>query len=217
MPTPAEGSLCWTCRTGMSLIAPPFCSSCGLPAAGTVGHEYQCHTCSRHPPRFEVARSVYRFQGPIREAIHSLKYEQALHLEPPLSELLHAGLQALYETDSIEGIVPVPLFRRRYRRRGYNQAQLLAEGLAQRSGLPVFSKILVRIRDTPSQVGLSLAQRRANMRGAFQCRSLPECLQGKRVLLVDDVMTTAATANACSRALRAAGVGRVAVLTLARG
>jgi len=132
-------------------------------------------------------------------------------MERPLGELLAA---ALPRDERIDAVVPVPLHWRRRWARGFNQSELLARGIARRCGVPMV-RVLHRTRPTATQTGLSNTGRRHNVAGAFQVRR-PQSVAGKRILLVDDVMTTGSTAAACARALRRAGAGRIVVLTVAR-
>jgi len=144
----------------------------------------------------------------LRDLIHLFKYGKVKTLARPLSGLL---AQALPRDEIFDGTVPVPLYWVRRIKRGFNQSELLARGLALRTGIPLL-KPLRRIRPTPNQAGLSNSARRLNVAKAFRCRDV----QGKRLLLIDDVMTTGATAAVCAMALKQAGARRVALLTVAR-
>ena len=144
----------------------------------------------------------------LRKLIHLYKYGKVRTLARPLSGLL---AQALPRDEAFDAMVPVPLYWRRRLQRGFNQAELLARGLSRHSGVPVV-KALGRVRPTPTQAGLSNSGRRLNVARAFRAQSV----QGKRILLIDDVMTTGATAAACALALKQAGARRVALLTVAR-
>jgi ComF family protein len=157
---------------------------------------------------FDAAYSFGAYEGVLRQLIHLYKYGRVRTLSQPLSGLL---LQALPRDEVFDATVPVPLYWRRRWQRGFNQAELLARGLARHTGIPVV-KALGRVRPTPTQAGLSNSARRQNVAKAFRSRSVP----GKRILLIDDVMTTGATAAACAAALKLAGARRVALLTLAR-
>lgn len=163
------------------------------------------------PPAFESAVSLYAFEGPVREAVHLLKYGRRTMLAPALGALLAGGAGP-----SVRGadlVVPVPLQLRRLRQRGFNQSLLLARALSERLGAPIDARVLRRVRGTRPQVGLHASQRAENVRGAFIVSG--RGLEGRDVLLVDDVYTTGATARECAAALARAGA-RVRVLTLAR-
>ena len=151
----------------------------------------------------------------LRELIHVFKYGRVQTLAGPLGDMLWT---ALARDEAWDMIAAVPLhWRRRWQRR-FNQSELLARNLARRSGIP-YRSLLRRVRATPSQAGLSNQKRRRNVTAAFACRRMAlrgEGLQGKRILLIDDVLTTGATASACAAALKKAGAQRVGILTLAR-
>ncbi|PWT99978.1 MAG: amidophosphoribosyltransferase [Terriglobia bacterium] len=147
----------------------------------------------------------------MRQWIHLFKYARVKTMEKPLGELL---ARALPRDEKIDAVVPVPLHWRRRWSRGFNQSELLARGIARRCGAPICGA-LRRVRHTTTQTGLSNTSRRRNMAGAFATRR-PDRILGKRVLLIDDVMTTGSTASACAAVLRRAGASRVVVLTVAR-
>jgi ComF family protein len=171
-----------------------------------------CSTCQVEPPHFIAARAWAVFEGPVRQALHRLKYRRDLSLGEILSRPLVELLGDLNWT--VDLVVPVPLGVARLHERGYNQATLLARPLALGYGLSFRPQALSRIRETRSQVGLSIAQRRENVSGAFQART--RWVSGRNVLVVDDVATSSATLDACARSLIAAGAAQVYGLTLAR-
>lgn len=199
--------LCATCLGALPRIVPPFCPHCGEPQrqAGL------CLRCRENASSLEGMRSLGLYAGPLQRAIWALKYEGLRVLAEPLAVLLadYCGEHPL----PADLIIPVPLHRRRERRRGYNQSALLGRALAGRLGLPYRPDLLVRLRDTPPQVGKSQEERRRNMEGAFAAGKAPV---GARILLVDDVLTTGATLEACAAPLKAAGAASVWGLTLAR-
>ena len=170
---------------------------------------HRCRTLSHQIPRI---RAVFYFQGAIREAIHRFKYDGVTALARPLGYLM-ADYWLTHPTQS-DMIVPVPLHPQRRRKRGFNQAALLAKELSERAGLATDATTLVRHRATASQVGLDVEQRKRNVRDAFRCTT--DRLADRRVLLIDDVCTTGSTLEACALALREGGVGSVEALTLAR-
>ena len=202
------GWLCAECRGDIELLRPPLCPRCGLPTAqGRL-----CLRCQRASLQIDGVRSVAFFEGPMREAVHRLKYSNSRGLAAPLGEMMVSYWRDVHLPADV--IVPVPLHTRRLRERGYNQAALLARELGKGVDLPVLERALIRVRDTPPQVDLSAEERKANVREAFHC---PDGrLAGKSVLLVDDVYTTGATLEACGLALRQRGVRTVWALTLAR-
>jgi ComF family protein len=151
----------------------------------------------------------------LRTVLHALKYARRRRLAARLADALLAepAVQALLEPDVL--LVAVPLHPRRLRERGFNQSELIARAIGRRTGLPVLRRALVRRHDTPPQAGRTAAERRRNVAGAFATRACP-ALQGRVVILVDDVLTTGATARACATALRRGGAAAVRMLTVAR-
>ncbi len=200
--------LCPACQQAAIRLAPPWCARCGRPLAAPG----LCRRCRQNVGALAAIRSVSPYQWPLREAIHALKYEGLRALASPLGAMLAACWQAANLPGDL--IVPVPLHPVRLRQRGYNQSTLLARECAQHSQVPWADGILRRVRDTPSQVGLSRSARRRNVQGAFQCGA--ERPAGREIILVDDVLTTGATLEACASALLAAGAHSVRALTLAR-
>ncbi len=191
------------------------CAHCGYflqrPA---VAAAVLCGLCRRGAFAFDQARSFGWYDEALRGLIQGLKFDGFLPLARPLAGYLATALGRMDGT-AFDLILAVPLHARRERRRGFNQAALLATELASMQGIPAGSKDCVRVRDTRPQTGLRAAARRKNVAGAFAVPR-PERVRGLRVLLVDDVLTTGATANACAAALQAAGARSVSVLTLAR-
>ncbi|MDF7824140.1 ComF family protein [Pontiellaceae bacterium B12227] len=208
--------ICWDCWSDASRIEAPFCRLCGDPVAGSVDHEFVCYACSAEKPFFEGARSAARYDGVVGEALRQLKYEKALWLVPDLAELLLSCLQAEYSDLKFDCVLPVPLHHVRRRERGYNQSALLSRALARRIGCESGRRLLRRIRPTSTQTNLTAPQRLSNVNNAFESRR-HERLAERNVLLVDDVMTTGATVNACAKALKQGGAQSVHVLTVARG
>jgi ComF family protein len=197
-----EGAaFCPSCALSVEPISSP-CPGCALPTSGGA----RCLGCVIRRPIFSRACAPFEFGGALARAIRRLKWGG----RPDLGAVLGPLLGAHHDSDCV---VPVPLHPRRLRRREFNQAALLALGGRARLP-PIDLKALVRIRDTPPQSALGIGDRRANVRGAF--RADPRRIRGKRALVVDDVMTTGATADACAEALFDAGAVDVAVLTLAR-
>lgn len=201
----------------MGFIERPFCERLGTPfavdfgPAGLISPE-----AAAHPPVYGRARAVARFEdGPARRLVHRLKYGDRPGLARPMGRwMARAGADILNEA---EILVPVPLHRMRLWKRQFNQAKALADGISLVTGLRVEAGLLRRVKATSSQVGLTRPQREDNLQGAFQVR--PEDalhLKGRAVVLVDDVMTSGATANAAARVLLRAGAGRVDVLVFAR-
>ena len=211
------GSLCWDCRARVRFVQVPFCERCGDPVPGTIGGPYECAGCRGLRPAFDWARSAVRYEGPAKACIRRFKYQAGIWLQ----EELVGWLAALWRTcpaevRSVDFVAGIPLYPRRERERGYNQAALLAEGLAEQVGIPFRRGLLGRTKPTATQTHLTAVQRVHNVKGVFSVRR-PGDVRGARIALVDDVMTTGATVNECARALKAAGAAAVMVLTVARG
>jgi len=208
--------ICWDCWSDASRIEPPFCDLCGDPVAGSITHDFICYACSAEKPSFDRARSAVRYDGVAGEALRQFKYEKGLWLASDLAVLLLNCLRAEYPDRVFDLVVPVPLYHVRRRERGYNQSAVLAAELARRLGTRMSARLLRRIHPTASQTNLTAAQRLSNVQTAFH-HGREKRLAGRRVLLVDDVMTTGATVNACAKALKKGGAESVHVLTVARG
>jgi ComF family protein len=200
--------LCAECLERIPLVEPPVCTCCGS-AVATNG---LCARCRVAPLRIDCIRSVARFEGVLRKAVHWLKYRGRTALVEPLGTLMAAYWEQ--HPMQVDVVVPVPLHPARLRERGFNQAALLACEMARQVDLAVDGQMLMRQRSTASQVGLNAAQRRENVRGAFRCSG--SSLAGGHVLLVDDVCTTGSTLEACAVALKVGGARSVRALTLAR-
>ncbi|BBL79106.1 amidophosphoribosyltransferase [Rubrobacter xylanophilus] len=201
----ASDVLCRSCAGSLPLIEPPLCSRCGLPAPADTP---ACSGCRGVELHFEGFRAPLRYEGVGREVVHALKYQGYTRLARALCAPLMASVLSEGRFDLV---VPVPLHPSRQRRRGYNQAALLARALAGRIGVP-FSDKLKAVRRTRDQVELTAAGRRENVRGAFESRGRV----GGRVLLVDDVLTTGATMSECARVLLEAGASAVYAVGLCR-
>ncbi len=173
--------------------------------------EGRCRLCRAGRFGFDAAFAYASYEGRLRDLIHLFKYGGVETLAGPLGRML---MLAYPRRQSFDLVVPMPMHWWRRWRRGFNQAQLLGAEVGRRAGVPV-EKVVRRCRRTSSQAGLSRKQRRRNVEGAFAVQR-PERVRGKRVLLVDDVLTTGSTAGACARALKEAGAAYVAVLALAR-
>lgn len=211
-----DDSLCPACWGRLKFIAAPRCAACGVPFEIAQGEDALCAPCLERQPRFAEARAAVVYDRLPREVLMRFKYGSRPHLARMMAR--HIRLMAADWLDAQDAVlVPVPLARWRLWRRGYNQAGLIAGALARGSAAGLALGGLVRHRATQSSGGLTRAQRFANVRGAF---SVPEDaryrMAGRTVILVDDVMTTGATADACAHALIRAGAARVRVLTWAR-
>jgi ComF family protein len=206
--------VCRRClKTPEPLSAEFFCVTCRTPFqnAFPLDSHGRCALCRSGLRGFDAAYCFGSYEGVLRELIHLYKYGRIKTLAKPLGDLL---AQALPRDERFDAIVPVPLHWRRQWQRGFNQSELLARGTARRSGVPAVNA-LRRKKSTATQAGLSNTGRRRNVTGAFDCKRT-SLVEGRRILLIDDVMTTGSTAASCALALKRAGAGRVALLTVAR-
>jgi len=211
-----QGYVCWDCISGFDVITKPFCSLCGDPVEGMIEHEYLCSSCGRRKPNFEMARSAVRYRGSVRAVLHSLKYGKMIFLGRDLFPFLSACVTTHYSKVCLDAVTFVPLYPKKERERTFNQAGLLAKRLAGNLDLPLLSNCMKRIRYTMTQTDLDASHRRANVRGAFSAVN-EKWLEGRNLLLVDDVMTTGATVDECAGVLKEAGAAGVFVVTVARG
>ena len=197
--------MCRACFEALPFVGTPFCRRCGAPTAFEV---YGCGECRGRDFEFDGARAPLRYEGVGEELVHTLKYGGYTRVVEKVMAPLMAGL---LDRGRFDGVVPVPLHRARLAKRGFNQAQLMARGVAGRINAPVLDKLKV-VRRTRDQVELSAEARRTNVAGAYA----PRGPVAGRVLLVDDVFTTGATLSECAGALRRAGGKEVQALTLCR-
>ena len=207
--------VCAECWAKLSFIAQPYCPRLGIPFVYDPGPGLLSMEAIADPPAYQRARAAVRYDDVARTLVHALKYHDRTDLAPAMGRwMARAGEELLGEADVL---VPVPLHWRRGWSRRYNQSGALACVIARQSGVPVAPDVLRRIRPTQQQVGLSRSQRASNVQGAFKVLSeKAHEIQGRRVVLVDDVLTSGATTDACARALLRARAAQVDVLVFAR-
>lgn len=211
----SPATLCPKCWQSLRFIEKPWCEVMGTPFSYDMGRGALSADAIANPPVFDKARAAVAHDGIARRMVHGLKYADRTDLAPWMAEwMLRAGRELIEDADVV---VPVPLHRRRFFTRRFNQSAELARAIARRSALPFDPDIVERVKVTRQQVGLGARQREDNVRGAFR---VPEgariAVAGRRMLVVDDVYTTGATVSAVARALKRAGAARVHVLTFSR-
>jgi ComF family protein len=214
-----QGTLCLTCWSGLTFIAPPHCACCGEPFDVTMvmdaADSLLCATCIGEPPVYNRARSVLTYDDGCRSMILGFKHADQTYAAAAFGAWLARAGADLLVPDAV--LAPVPLHRWKLFSRRYNQAALLAHAVGRHASLTVVANLLVRHRRTTPQGNHSRTGRRRNVRGAFHVRPrLVERIRGRPVVLIDDVLTTGATVSECARVLLRAGASRVDVLTLAR-
>lgn len=208
-----DGYFCSDCWQTLVFITAPLCAACGTPFVHDIGAEARCGGCLAAPSRFDTARAALVYGGAARSVLLALKHGDREHLARVMAPHMIRAAGAMLAPGAL--LVPVPLHRWRLWRRGFNQAAVLARQVAILSGLDVDPTVLVRVRATQSSQGMNRTARAANVRGAFRVIDRSR-IKGRDVVLIDDVLTTGATADACAHRLRRAGARRVDVLTFAR-
>lgn len=198
--------LCPCCRDSLPAMPAGTCPRCAQP--GPAGET--CGRCQRHPPHFDRLIAAFPYAFPVDRMLQQLKYAHQLALAAWFGKAL---AEAIALPDDIDMIVPMPLHQVRLRERGFNQALEIARPLARRRCRPIDTATCIRVRDTSPQEGLTLLARRQNLRNAFACTG---DLSGRRILLIDDVVTTGASVNECARTLRLHGAEQIIVLAVAR-
>jgi ComF family protein len=213
---PVHGDgVCATCWSKLSFIAPPYCPRLGIPFVYDPGPDMLSMEAIASPPAYQRARAAVRYDEVARTLVHALKYQDRTDLAPTMGRwMARAGRELL---DGADMLIPVPLHWRRAWHRRYNQSGALARAIERQSGVKLKGELLQRIRRTEQQVGLSRTQRTSNVQGAFKVANdrVAE-MQGRRVILIDDVLTSGATIDACARALLRAKAAQVDALVFAR-
>ena len=209
-------SVCADCAGQAPRLHAPFCAKCSQPFPGDITGSFTCANCMDRVLHFDAAVSAYRSRGVVRQVIHQFKYGRQTHLRHVIGGWLAEALDdSRLAGQRFDLIVPVPLHPARQRERGFNQAELLAEALHRRSGIPV-GDLLQRTRYTTTQTQFDRSERMENLRGAFRLRRSGD-VRGLRMLLVDDVLTTGSTLSECACVLRRGGARSVYATTAARG
>jgi ComF family protein len=215
--------LCAKCANTFLTVESPLCPACGIVFKSRVGEDHLCGECLSTPKSYGMARSAGVYDKVLMDAIHCLKYNGKIQLARPLGVLLFIIFCRYWNENRPNLIIPVPLHNKKIRRRGFNPSSLLVREWAAitraledgHSGIPVSEDILLRTRWTKSQTGLGRKERSKNIKNAFSVNETSR-INGKKILLIDDVYTTGATAKECAKVLLNAGASHVDVLTLAR-
>jgi len=210
-----DNGVCPSCWSKLSFIAPPYCPRLGIPFVYDPGPGILSMQAIADPPAFRRARAAVRYDDVARQLVHAFKYSDRLDLAPMLGRwMTRAGRELL---DGADALVPVPLHWRRLWTRRFNQSAALAEAVSRESGVAIAHHALKRVKATAQQVGLSRKDRASNVSGAFQVAAEARAqVAGRRLVLVDDVLTSGSTVDACARALMRAGAAQVDVLVFAR-
>ena len=202
--------ICGNCWHDIQFLEPPWCDMCGVPDVNG-----RCDECAISPPRYGKLRSIAFYQTTLQQAIHLFKFEKKNVFAKHLIQLINAHVPTDCSITEYDFILPVPIHRKRLRERGFNQATLLAKGIAQVGGVPLLTNVLVRHRHTVAQSSLDSEARQQNIIGAFEIRN-PDVIRNKRILIIDDVFTTGATICEAVNELWKADPAEIDVLTLAR-
>jgi ComF family protein len=207
--------LCPTCWTHVGFIERPYCERLGTPFPNDAGGPLLSPAAIASPPAFDRARAAARYSDVARDLTHLLKYGDRLDLARPLGRwMARAGAELLADSDAL---VPVPLHWTRLWQRRFNQSAMLARAISEIVHVPVADHVLARTRATVPQVGLARSERSRNVQGAFAVPKERRIeVKGRKLVVIDDVLTSGATASACANVLRRAGATRVDVLVLAR-
>ena len=213
---PADGYVCPRCWKNLRFIRPPYCERCGLPYEGAIDGTFRCSNCTDMELHFVRARSAVAAEGMALEILHRWKYGRQLWFEPFLAGLLIQETGPNLRDEGWNLIVPVPLHPLKEREREFNQSTNLARRLGAANSLPVCEDAVRRVEPTRVQASLSRDERRENVRRAFAPANT-ETVRDRSIVLVDDVLTTGATTNACAKVLTDAGAAEVCVWTVARG
>lgn len=202
--------ICANCWHSIQFLEPPWCDICGTPNV-----DRRCDECATSPPRYGKLRSIALYQTTLQQAIHLFKFEKKKVFARHLIRLINAHIPKDCVIAKYDFILPVPIHKKRLRERGFNQATLLAKGIARTADTPILANALVRRRHTVAQSGLGMEARQHNIIGAFEIQT-PEVIRNKRLLVIDDVFTTGATVREAVNELWKADPAEIDVLTLAR-
>ena len=215
--------LCSTCALGFLPVKPPICPWCGIMFKSRQGEDHICGECVASPKRFRIARSAGIYEKALMSVIHGFKYKGKIQLARPLGTILFSSFVSHWGGYGIDAIVPVPLHHRKLKIRGFNPSLLMVRNWKLLASIrsvnlpnpPIVRDVLAKIKWTIPQTGLARKKRKQNVKNSFAVKDSSK-IEGKRILLIDDVYTTGATANECTKMLLKSGARYVDVLTLAR-
>lgn len=214
LPLAAGARICRSCRNKILPIGDNFCRKCGKSLQIATNFCVDCQ--DNDSLYYESIKAAGVYHGALRETIHAFKYECRSCLGADLGDFMLSSFQQHFSLNSLDKLVPVPLHKKQYRQRQYNQSEVLAKNLSRSTGIPVATDTLVRIRETRPQFTLNKQERASNIRNSFQVKD-KVWLPGARVLVIDDICTTGSTINECARVLKQSGAGEVHGLVLAHG
>lgn len=206
--------ICDRCESEIEYINPPLCTRCGRPFNSEQGISHLCYNCIKEKNKFTMSRAVFKYNGHIKHLIHRFKFGDQVNLAEFFSDQLIRLYNMYFVTRKIHAIIPVPLANGRLKHRSYNQTQLLADMMSKKLFLPVYSEQLVKVKETLPQSKLNSEQRRENVKHAYMVVDSNR-IKSKNILLIDDVITTGATINACANTLIRAGINQVYVIAIA--
>lgn len=210
----AGAYLCKDCKKDIPYIQSVYCIKCGRPFALKKGISHLCMDCIEGKNKFILSRAVFEYHGSVAKLIQKYKFNDMVNLSSFFVNELFDLYKRAFADQGIEAVIPVPLSKKRLKRRSYNQTQLLAGGLSKKLGISYYSDVLEKIKETPAQSTLKADARRRNVKHAYRVVN-KRMLSGKSILLLDDVITTGATINACVSALRRARIKRIYVMAIA--
>lgn len=211
----AGSKICSICWGKLEFISSPSCAKCDYPFEFDIGHDALCGSCLNEAPLFDKAISVLRYTALSKVMVHRLKYSDKLHIAKHFASLLFKKIHK--DVHKFDFIIPVPMHRKKMRSRFYNQAALMVTHLSGYSAIVPLHNGLLKTKHHKSQTGLSRGIRKENVKNTFGInKKYISLIKGKNILLVDDVYTTGATVNECSKVLRRSGCGSITVITLAR-
>lgn len=208
-----ENGICQACKPKVSIAPYPYCMKCGKKLERE--EEEYCKDCLLHPHSFKEGRSLFVYDGPVKRSLYRFKYAGRKEYAKTYARLAEVYLGGYIKEIQPDALLPVPLHRKRYRMRGYNQSEVFAKELGHRMGIPVASKIVSRVKNTLPQKELDLSERQNNLKKAFKINENDVKLD--TIIIIDDIYTTGSTIDALSTVLKEAGVRNIFFVTISGG